>query len=207
MSTLEGNYKDGFERRKEHSKEVIRKAAIELFRQFGVERVSIVDIAKKAGVSQATIYNNFESKNTLAREFVKFMVGHLVSSAETALASQKTFEEKIKAFVSFISGSIGQSHLHNENSLILHSSIDLRSDPEITRILETTKAKMMGLILQTIHEGQEQGVVNSDISEKALTIYFNAFMDIFIDPNLQTDLFTNPRLVKDLTNLLFNGLI
>jgi AcrR family transcriptional regulator len=58
---------DGFTRRKEQSKEEIRKAAWELFGQFGVEKVSIVDIARKAGVSQATIYNNFGSKDALAK--------------------------------------------------------------------------------------------------------------------------------------------
>jgi AcrR family transcriptional regulator len=61
---------DGFARRKEQSKEDIRKAAWELFSQFGVDKVSIADIAHKAGVSQATIYNNFSNKESLAREFV-----------------------------------------------------------------------------------------------------------------------------------------
>ena len=61
---------NGFERRKEQSKEEIRRAAWELFAQFGVERVSMADIARKAGVSQATIYNNFANKETLTREFV-----------------------------------------------------------------------------------------------------------------------------------------
>ena len=57
---------DGFTRRKEQSKEDIRRAAWELFSQFGVMKVSIADIARKAGVSQATIYNHFGSKEALA---------------------------------------------------------------------------------------------------------------------------------------------
>ena len=70
---------DGFARRKEQSKEEIRKAAWELFSQFGVDKVSMTDIARKAGVSPATIYNNFDSKEALAREFVSGMVEELVS--------------------------------------------------------------------------------------------------------------------------------
>jgi AcrR family transcriptional regulator len=54
---------NGFTRRKEQSKDDIRKAAIELFSQFGIEKVNISDIARKAGVAQATIYNNFGSKD------------------------------------------------------------------------------------------------------------------------------------------------
>ena len=56
---------DGFERRKEQSKEDIRRAAEELFSKFGADKVSVNDIARKAGVSQATIYNNFGSKDEL----------------------------------------------------------------------------------------------------------------------------------------------
>jgi DNA-binding transcriptional regulator YbjK len=48
---------NGFERRKEQSREDIRRAAEQLFSRFGTDRVSVNDIAREAGVSQATIYN------------------------------------------------------------------------------------------------------------------------------------------------------
>ena len=52
---------DGFNRRKEQKKESIRRAALELFKVYGFKKVSINDIASKAGVSQVTIYNHFGS--------------------------------------------------------------------------------------------------------------------------------------------------
>lgn len=98
-----GALQDGFARRKEQSKEEIRKAAWELFSQFGVDKVSMADIARKAGVSPATIYNNFESKETLAREFVSGMVEGLVSRAQEIITPQGSYQEKINAFFQFIS--------------------------------------------------------------------------------------------------------
>ena len=50
---------DGFERRKEQKKESIRRAALELFQNYGFKKVSVNDIAERAGVSQVTIYNGF----------------------------------------------------------------------------------------------------------------------------------------------------
>ena len=79
---------DGFARRKEQSKEEIRKAAWELFSQHGVDKVSVMDIAHKAGVSQVTIYNNFGSKEALAREFVGFMVDMLENRVQEIVAME-----------------------------------------------------------------------------------------------------------------------
>ena len=47
---------DGFERRKEQKKEDIRRAALALFQSYGFKKVSIDEIARKAGVSQVTIF-------------------------------------------------------------------------------------------------------------------------------------------------------
>ena len=41
---------NGFERRKDQSKENIRRAAYELFNKFGISKVSVNDIARKANV-------------------------------------------------------------------------------------------------------------------------------------------------------------
>jgi len=198
---------DGFERRKEQSKENIRKAASELFSQFGGEKVSIADIAKKAGVSQATIYNNFGSKEALTRDFVKTTVDQLVSDVENLLAPPIPFEEKITAIIQFISGAIADGNHPNMDRSVFASSIDLQSDREIKQIQENAKKRMTKIILDLIQEGKAQGRIKSDISDEVFTIYFFAFMDIFTNPQLQQRFHNNQKLLQDLGELLKNGLI
>lgn len=198
---------DGFERRKEQSKENIRKAASELFSQFGGEKVSIADIAKKAGVSQATIYNNFGSKEALTRDFVKTTVDQLVSDVENLLAPPIPFEEKITAIIQFISGAIEDGNHPNMDRSVFASSIDLQSDREIKQIQDNAKVRMTKIIIDLIQEGKAQGKIKSDISDEVFTIYFFAFMDIFTNPQLQQRIQYNPRLIQDLGDLMKNGLI
>ena len=197
---------DGFARRKEQSKEDIRKAAWELFCQFGVERVSIVDIARKAGVSQATIYNNFGSKETLVREFVTTMVDQLVNRVQEVLSYDKPYWEKMAAFINIIAEMMANGRPSEGNVTGFTNNYALQNDPEIKKIRDSAQGRMTDLLLGLIREGKEQGQIHSDISEDALLVYFKAFMDIFIDPQFQQQYYKNPKVVQDLGSLMIYGL-
>jgi AcrR family transcriptional regulator len=197
---------DGFARRKEQSKEDIRKAAWELFGQFGVDRVSIADIARKAGVSQATIYNNFGSKEALAREFVTAAVEQLVNRVQEVLAPQKRYREKMAAFMQLIVEMVGHGEPSAADRAVFTSSLDLQNDPEIKKIRMEAQEKMTGLMLELIEEGRQQGEVSPDLSEEALGIYFGIFMDVFSSPALQYRFYQNPGLVRELGALMLDGL-
>jgi AcrR family transcriptional regulator len=201
-----GKTMDGFTRRKEQSKEEIRKAAWELFSQFGVEKVSIVDIAHKAGVSQATIYNNFGSKEMLVREYVTTMVDQLVNRVQEILSYDKPYWEKMAAFIQIIAEMMASGRPYEVEVTGFTNSYALQNDPEIKKIHESAQGRMTDLLLGLIREGKEQGQIHSDISEDGLLVYFKAFMDIFIDPQFQQQYYKNPKLVQDLGSLMINGL-
>ena len=197
---------DGFARRKEKSKEDIRMAAWELFSQFGVDKVSIADIARKAGVSQATIYNNFGSKEALVRDFVTAAVDQLISRVQEILTPKKLYREKMAAFIQFISEMMAHGRPSAAESTIFASNMDLQNDPEIKKIRMETQEKMTDLLLGLIQEGKQQGQVNHDLSEEALRIYFAAFMDVFSNPQLQHRYYHHAGLVQELGALMINGL-
>jgi AcrR family transcriptional regulator len=197
---------DGFARRKEQSKEDIRKAAWELFSQFGVDKVSMMDIARKAGVSQATIYNNFDSKDALAREFVATAVEQLVNRVQEVLTPERQFREKMTAFIQLISEMMVNGRPSAAESAVFASSIDLQNDPEIKQIRMEAQEKMIKLMLGLIQEGKQQGQVNPDLSDEALSMYFVAFMDVFSNPQLQPRFYHHPGLVQELGALMIGGL-
>lgn len=197
---------DGFARRKEQSKEDIRKAAWELFSQFGVDKVSMADIARKAGVSPATIYNNFESKEALAREFVSGMVDGLVSRAQEIITPQGSYQEKINAFFQFISAMMAGGKSASEGVAVFASSLDLQNDPEIREIRTKAQERMIALLLGLIEDGRREGQVSMEISEEALRIYFVLFMDAFTHAEFQRQYPRHPNLVNELGSLMLYGL-
>ena len=52
-------------------KEQIIQSARELFHQFGFKKVSMDEIAQKAGVTKKTIYMYFDSKEDLLKYFIQ----------------------------------------------------------------------------------------------------------------------------------------
>lgn len=197
---------DGFARRREQSKEDIRRAAWELFGQFGVDKVSVADIARKAGVSQATIYNNFGSKEALAREFVTASVEDLVNRFQEILAAKRSYREKMEAFFQGISGILEAGKSSSADTAVFTGSLDLLNDPEIKRIREEAQEKMTGLLLDLVKEGRQQKQVNPDVSEAALRIYFQVYMDVFTHPEFQRQYHQHPRIVQEMGSLMIHGL-
>jgi len=197
---------DGFERRKEQSKEDIRQAAWELFSQFGVDRVSIADIARKAGVSQATIYNNFGSKDAIVREFVASAVEQLVTLTEDALTPNLPYQEKIAAFLQSIANMMANGDPSTAERTFFATSVDIQNDPEIKKIREIAGKKIINLMLNLVDEGRQQGMVNTKIPDDVLVIYFSAFMDVFVNPQLQSSFTQNPGIVQEMGELMMFGL-
>ena len=197
---------NGFARRKEQSKEDIRKAAWELFSQFGVEKVSIVDIARKAGVSQATIYNNFGSKDALVREFVTNAIEQLVNRVQEVLTPEKPYWEKMADFIRFISEMMAQGKTPDMDITAFSSSHALLNDPDLKKFRESAEEQVMGMLLGLVAEGKKEGQIRADLSEMAFRLYFKAFMEIFTNQPFRQGYYRDPKLIKDVSSLMINGL-
>lgn len=197
---------DGFARRKEQSKEDIRKAAWDLFSQFGVEKVSIVDIARQAGVSQATIYNNFGSKDALVREFVTSAVEQLVNRVQEVLLPDKPYWEKVADFIRFISEMMAQGRAADMDITAFRSSHDLLNDPDLKKFRESAEERVMGMLMALVQEGKREGHIRNDLSEAAFRLYFKAFMEIFPSQQFLQGYYRDPKLIQDVSSMLIYGL-
>jgi AcrR family transcriptional regulator len=206
LNTAKSVTPDGFMRRKEKSKEEIRRAAGQLFSQFGIERVSINDIARKAGVSQATIYNNFGSKDGLAREFMLDMIDRLIGQTQAILTSDKPYQEKLRSFLQFVAEIVTRERPPQQDGAVFLANADLLNDPQIKKIRDSVQEKMTDLFLEMLRDGKKQGQVVPDLSEEAFRIYFNSVIGSFTDPQLHHRFHNDPKLALDMLSLFMYGI-
>lgn len=193
------NNMDGFERRRELKKKDILEAALDLFMKYGVQKVSIAEIAKEASVSQVTIYNYFDSKNNLIHLVFKFYVDQIWDEMKALLASNLPYEEKIKQMISFERNMAN----HSMNNKFFQ---DLLKDYATGQsyVEEVYLKEGLPLLIEFVNDGKNQGFIDSSLSNEAILFYLQMFQEY-----MQRDdvVHTLLPLSEDLTKLFFYGVV
>jgi AcrR family transcriptional regulator len=160
---------NGYERRKEQTKENIRQAALELFKAHGVKKVSVSEIASRAAVSPVTIYNHFGSKDDLVRDVAKQFLLDLVDKYQAMMQSDAPFMEKLEMII-FDKTEIARQY----NAEFLQTIIS--SDPELRQFVDSIfENRIFRLMSDFFREGRRQGYVNPDLSDETMILYQRIF--------------------------------
>ncbi|MFC4619181.1 TetR/AcrR family transcriptional regulator [Camelliibacillus cellulosilyticus] len=190
---------DGFERRRERKKAAIQQAALELFSTYGVQKVSIAEIAKKAKVSQVTIYNYFGSKDELLRAVVMRLMNEKYEAFKEMLAQDLPFPEKVKQVIFDKTETAKQLKLDFLDSIVT-------GDTVLNEFYESfIKEKSLPLLINFIEQGRREGYVHQKLSTAAILFYFDMFKDAIYRPGIFTE--QNQNILWELTDLFFYGLI
>lgn len=186
---------DGFAKRTEKKKKGIIQSALQLLTEKGSKDLKIEDIAKRANVSQVTIYNYFGSKKKLIQEVVKQYIIERQDDHEKFLSSGKPFPEIIKCTI-----LEKKAHSNVITGEILTEIYE--EDSEIRSFLEDFyQKKSIPLFLEFIRKGREEGYIREEISDEAILFYMNAMKTTF-EQNIKTLAF-NPN-IEQLSEQLFD---
>ena len=192
---------DGFERRKEQSRGKILHAAETLFIKHGINKVSVDDIARKAGVSKVTIYNLFGSKENLVHDCRLTVINRIAGHSRKILTWKKSYLEKVQDIIQYW---IDISDKYNTEAISpeLLGSLEPQSDPEMKKF----QGEFQNLFLEFIKDGKKQGDLNPDISDEAASIYLEIFMQgIKASPEIHARFHSDPKLARDLFSLMLYG--
>lgn len=193
---------NGFEKRRQEKKEAIMFAAKELFKLYGYNKVSIAEIAKKASVSQVSIYNFFESKENLKNQLLKTLWEDYYQTIMSILNSTDTIEKKIESFFYTVA-------VYSKNYSTNFIAESLRSQLELE---ENTTEMQLGKIKQAvaslIEQGKQEGVIKDTITTTAMMNLIDMFRFYMIhNPLAGLNYDQNPQLLDELISLLLTALL
>ena len=188
----------GFERRTAQKKRSILETTQALFVEKGMASLTISEIAKKAGVSQVSIYNYFSSKEGLLEAIIRKHLEASLSRAEEVLDSDISFKEKIAVIF-----RLGEE-AKDETDAGLLNAIEWK-DPMTQRIYGKFIAeRQIPFLMRFIEQGKEGGVIKKELSTEAILTYFHANRAMYRNEDL---LRKGSDYIANLSHLFFYGIL
>lgn len=189
---------NGYERRTELKKDKIRAAALELFCMYGTDKTSINEIAQKAGVAPASIYNYFGSKEGLMKDTIINLLESGWKARKELWESDLPFPELMKRAISMNYNFIDQINLETLRALF-------NADPEIKKLVDDFhKNRYPYIVGKFLEKGLAEGYIRKALSVEAATVYLKMYQDVLQQPELLKN--RNKELLKELCDLMLYGL-
>ncbi|WP_181438538.1 TetR/AcrR family transcriptional regulator [Paenibacillus sambharensis] len=191
---------DGYQLRTEKKKEKVRQAAIELFTSYGIEKVSLAEIAKKANVSPVTIYNHFGTKDELVKQVIR---SYLQQEWEdrVAVTSQPglSYPAKIERLIfetTDVSRKLSPDFLNA-----------LMQDEGVRGVIEELYREYIPFMIGLLEEGKREGYIDPSISNESIMAYLNILQNAMNQFEFSPDKEKNSKLAEDLSKMFFYGLL
>lgn len=192
---------NGFEKRRNEKKKAIMQTALELFDQYGFDRVTVTEIADKAHVSKVSIYNFFESKDNLRRVIIKDMLDESTEKIKTLIEKEENFIKKIEEYIQI------RTWYYSKYSLRFFFEA-VESDPELRQYLDDFNASSKQLVMTFIEKGKRSGVFSPDASNAAIEIYIDMIQAYLMhNKQIRDRIERNPELAREINMLFLDGLI
>ncbi|HVI40277.1 MAG TPA: TetR/AcrR family transcriptional regulator [Anaerovoracaceae bacterium] len=149
-----------------HRKERLIIATIEIIDELGIQGLSTREIAKRQGVSEATLFRHFKSKNELLiavlEYFSKFDTDIFQSAKLKALTPKEAITYVITSYTEYYEN-------YPAITSIMQVFDVLRNEPELTEKVKIILSNRTNYIKQLIEEAQKAGEISPDIDSENLS--------------------------------------
>ncbi len=191
-----------YERRIERNKERILRATLELFQIHGIKKTTTNDIARKAGVSPATVYNHFGNKEGLVHATVKYFLTGTAEDFRKIIEGELSFMTKMEQILSYKSAMIGRYQGEFMQTII-------SEDTEIRHIVDSVYlTEIRQALIGFYEEGKRQGDVNPELSTETIMRYsFIIRSGMAAESVLTEDPEQNRKIVQELMPLFLYGIL
>lgn len=186
---------------RETKKEKIIRTTIELFRRtHNYNKVSIEEIAREAGVSPTTVYNNFGNRDNLVVEVLKQIGLAGLESYRAIIRSDIPFTEKIEMLMQ------KKIQAAQEMDLDVMEKAITQNAQLAEFVAEVHEHQIKPVLLELIRDGKQQGYIEPGISDEAIMLYLELLQEsgvaFFRIVKAQQD---NEKVLQDFNRILFHG--
>ena len=177
---------------KEHTRERIINSAKKLFADQGYQKTTIVDISRRAGLSEAALYEYFQGKEALLLTIPDLWVSELVRDLDEQLFGVKGAVNKLRKYLWWYMRRVEQSPL---DAKIVYLFLKTNANFLNTEVYSNVK-NFYAHLVDIFEEGRKSGEMKADLNSRAARDIFVGTMDHVI----------SRWLLKDMSYSLFDNL-
>ncbi|MFA4080409.1 TetR/AcrR family transcriptional regulator [Mycobacteroides salmoniphilum] len=169
--------------------ERILDAALSCVTEFGVRRTTLVEVAKRAGVSRPSVYRRWPDVRSLVADLLTREMASILPATGQGHARAR--------LVQSVTGLVTQVREHSIFAAIL------RSDPEllltyIVRRLGTSQRALIGWTAMLIAEGQADGSIRHGAPDQMAAMVLLIGQSVLQSARIVTDILSPDELVNEL---------
>jgi AcrR family transcriptional regulator len=148
-----------------------------LFLNRGFVRVTADDIAAELGISKATLYKEFTSKEEILRGVVRAIMAEIIGRVDAIMKDDTlSFVERLVALFTFVGGRISQF-----GPLFLRDI--QKCAPAVWREIEDfRREKLVSNFKVILEAGHKEGLFRGDIDNELLLRMFLKLVEEFVNP-------------------------
>jgi AcrR family transcriptional regulator len=179
---------------------LLLETAVELFKRYGMKRVTVSEICEQAGVSKVTFYKHFVDKTDLAKHVIVSLSDGILARIDEIAATKAPFSRKVELLVEERVRLAGQWSPHLIEELY-------HSEPPLSELF-TERARMARQrYVDFMRSAQESGDVRSEIHPDVLFAVLDKIYELGRDDALVGRAGGFERLTRDVNNIFFYGIL
>lgn len=187
---------DGFTKRTLEKQRNIIDKTYALFKERGIKKTNIQDIARHANVSQVSIYNYFKNKEGLFLEVVKMMLVEDEKRLQTIIDAELSFKAKLSRFIH--EEIIRYDQMHPDFVVALNDV----SNRKLNALYDIyTKERFGPKLIELINTGKKLSEISNNYSDRAIIQYLKLYNHL-----REYRVYEDKELMKEMMALFFYGL-
>lgn len=184
--------------------EAILRAAVKVFAQKGYFNSKVADIAGEAGIADGTVYLYFKSKEEILHSIFDRAMEEFIAEGKSEIAGIEEAELKLRR--------IAELHLEKlgaDRDLAIVFQVELRGSVKFMEEFSAAGfAEYLGIIHQTIEDGQKAGVFRADLNATVCSkILFGALDEMVTNWILSKKPYALAPLADEVLKVFFGGVL
>lgn len=194
---------NGFEKRAEQKKQLVLAAAFQLLNTpAGRSAVTTEEIVKASGVSKATIFKYFGSKDKLFQQVYLDFLDRMGDRALAYMDQPLDFQEKLWAMSQVKIATLEE--VDHQFYVDLMDYYTQTSDQELAAKMATYTKRSQDTMLDLLHQGRKEGLIDLKYSDEFLMLYIQAMVEGISSPEIYPKI--NIHYTKEWSEMLMKSL-